>query len=199
MSNSDQNEIRPPIEKRSMISELDIKKVTAQARKDIDNNPDYMPNKDVLFLFAVEKLHDIAQGVNEIAEAFKTLKNASQPTAVQKSAPMVQFVKPVISPVAKPVVTPQPAPVTQPVQTVTPVQVQAKSERLIEVENALQEYISLLKFDDASSAQYIIIKTTGFLGGGNFAKIINIIKNTLKGDYVSQGKDSHFRVPKIVQ
>jgi hypothetical protein len=40
-----------------------------------------------------------------------------------------------------------------------------------------------------------IIKPKQFLGTGNFAKIAAIVRN-LSGEYVSAGKESHFRIPK---
>ena len=41
----------------------------------------------------------------------------------------------------------------------------------------------------------IIIKPTKFLGSENFAKIAQIIKNSLHGQYISAGKDSRFEIP----
>jgi hypothetical protein len=42
----------------------------------------------------------------------------------------------------------------------------------------------------------VLVKPLGFLGGGNFRKVANIVKGELGGEYVSAGKDSHFRIPK---
>jgi len=52
---------------------------------------------------------------------------------------------------------------------------------------------NLLDFDEKE--EYIIIKPRQFLGSDNFAKIASIIRG-MGGDYISAGKDSHFRVPK---
>ncbi len=42
---------------------------------------------------------------------------------------------------------------------------------------------------------YIIVKPKQFLGSENFAKIAQIIKNSLHGQYISAGKDSRFEIP----
>jgi intein-encoded DNA endonuclease-like protein len=52
---------------------------------------------------------------------------------------------------------------------------------------------SLLKFSD--STEYVIIEPRQFLGTENFAEIARIVRDA-GGDYVSAGKESHFRVPK---
>jgi|YelNatPaOPRAMG01_1025707.scaffolds.fasta_scaffold112922_3 hypothetical protein len=50
----------------------------------------------------------------------------------------------------------------------------------------------LVSFEEAGN--YLIIKPAGFLGSENFAKIADIVK-TKGGEYVSSGKNSHFRIP----
>jgi hypothetical protein len=52
----------------------------------------------------------------------------------------------------------------------------------------------LLNFED--KGEYIKITPRQYLGAENFAKIAQIVRDA-GGDYVSAGKDSHFRVPKI--
>ena len=42
---------------------------------------------------------------------------------------------------------------------------------------------------------YIIIKPKQFLGSENFAKIASAVRG-MGGEYISAGRDSHFRVPK---
>lgn len=51
----------------------------------------------------------------------------------------------------------------------------------------------LLSFED--QAEWTIIKPRQFLGSENFAKIAEIVKKH-DGEYVSAGKQSHFRIPK---
>jgi hypothetical protein len=51
----------------------------------------------------------------------------------------------------------------------------------------------LLSFED--QAEWTIIKPRQFLGSENFARIADIVKKH-NGEYVSSGKQSHFRIPK---
>ena len=53
---------------------------------------------------------------------------------------------------------------------------------------------ALLKFAD--STEYVIIEPRQFLGAENFAEIARIVRD-VGGEYVSAGKESHFRVPKV--
>jgi hypothetical protein len=56
-----------------------------------------------------------------------------------------------------------------------------------------QELESLLSIEERN--EYIIIKPRQFLGSENFAKIASAVRG-MGGEYISAGKDSHFRVPK---
>ena len=51
----------------------------------------------------------------------------------------------------------------------------------------------LLNFEEKDD--YIIIKPRQFLGSENFAKIASAVRG-IGGEYISAGRDSHFRVPK---
>ncbi len=51
------------------------------------------------------------------------------------------------------------------------------------------------RLDFEEKGEYIIIKPKQFLGSDNFAKIASAIRG-MGGEYISQGRDSHFRVPK---
>lgn len=52
---------------------------------------------------------------------------------------------------------------------------------------------ALLTFEDKTD--YIMVKPRQFLGSENFAKIASAVRG-MGGEYISLGKDSHFRVPK---
>ena len=52
---------------------------------------------------------------------------------------------------------------------------------------------NLLTFEEKND--YIMIKPRQFLGSENFAKIASAVRG-MGGEYISAGKDSHFRVPK---
>jgi len=51
----------------------------------------------------------------------------------------------------------------------------------------------MLTFEDVKD--YIMIKPRQYLGSENFAKIASIVRDN-GGEYISAGKESHFRVPK---
>jgi hypothetical protein len=55
------------------------------------------------------------------------------------------------------------------------------------------ELEDMLNFTE--TPQYIIIKPRRFLGSDNFAKIAAIVR-TNGGEYISAGKESHFRIPR---
>jgi len=54
----------------------------------------------------------------------------------------------------------------------------------------------LLSFEEEEN--YIIVKPRQYLGGENFAKIASIVRGA-GGEYISAGKESHFRIPKKPQ
>jgi len=56
-----------------------------------------------------------------------------------------------------------------------------------------QELESLLSIEERN--EYIIIKPRQFLGSENFAKVASAVRG-MGGEYISAGKESHFRVPK---
>ena len=51
----------------------------------------------------------------------------------------------------------------------------------------------MLNFEEVKD--FIVIKPRQFLGSENFAKIAAIVRDA-GGEYVSAGKESHFRIPK---
>jgi hypothetical protein len=56
-----------------------------------------------------------------------------------------------------------------------------------------QDLDNLLNFEE--KPDYIIIKPRQFLGSENFAKIASTVRG-IGGEYISAGRDSHFRVYK---
>jgi hypothetical protein len=55
------------------------------------------------------------------------------------------------------------------------------------------ELEDMLNFTE--TPQYLIIKPRRFLGSDNFAKIAAIVRSN-GGEYISAGKESHFRIPR---
>jgi len=58
------------------------------------------------------------------------------------------------------------------------------------------DLLGLLFFE--VTEEYIIIKPRQYLGSENFSRIASIVRDQLRGEYVSQGKESHFRVPRKI-
>ena len=69
-------------------------------------------------------------------------------------------------------------------------------QNINEVRHAFsQELSSMLFFEE--SGQFIIVKPRKFLGSDNFAKIASIVRE-LGGEYISAGKESHFKIAKKI-
>jgi ribosomal protein S1 len=89
------------------------------------------------------------------------------------------------------------SPVTQPApQAVAPVsrEIHEKKKSVDDVRVAFPENLeALLSFQEKDD--YIMVKPKQFLGSENFAKIASAVRG-LGGEYISAGKNSHFRVPK---
>ena len=72
--------------------------------------------------------------------------------------------------------------------------VQRSKKAVDDVRMAFPEDLeALLSFQEKTD--YIMVKPKQFLGSENFAKIASTVRG-LGGEYISAGKDSHFRVPK---
>ena len=70
----------------------------------------------------------------------------------------------------------------------------SKKEKLDDVRLAFPEDLDhLLEFKDESD--FIMVKPKGYLGSENFARIASAIRG-MGGEYISAGRDSHFRVYK---
>jgi len=78
-----------------------------------------------------------------------------------------------------------------------PLQAPVPAERMRSVKDVRtlfpKELEDMLNFDE--TGKYIIIKPRQYLGSENFAKIASIVRGT-GGEYISAGKESHFRVPR---
>ena len=85
--------------------------------------------------------------------------------------------------------------ITQPPQTPATVSHKIHEKKSIEdIRMAFPEDLeALLSFEEKDD--YTIIKPRQFLGSENFAKIASTVRG-LGGEYISAGKDSHFRLPK---
>jgi len=73
----------------------------------------------------------------------------------------------------------------------------APAERARTVENVRvlfpKDLEDMLTFEETGN--YVVIKPRQYLGSENFAKIASVVRDA-GGEYISAGKESHFRVPK---
>jgi hypothetical protein len=56
-----------------------------------------------------------------------------------------------------------------------------------------KELEEMLTFEE--SGEYVVVKPRQYLGSDNFAKIASVIREA-GGEYISAGKESHFRIPR---
>lgn len=83
---------------------------------------------------------------------------------------------------------------TQPTTAPQPSREAGKQKSIDDIRMSFPEDLeNLLVFEDKTD--YIMVKPRQFLGSENFAKIASAVRG-MGGEYISAGKDSHFRVPK---
>ncbi len=85
---------------------------------------------------------------------------------------------------------PQPLTQPQPTQAPAPAEIRKIEDVRMMFPSELED---LLAFEEEEN--YIIVKPRQYLGGENFAKIASIVRGA-GGEYISAGKESHFRIPK---
>ncbi len=123
----------------------------------------------------------------DLAEISKNLK------AGQGSSPQTQAAEP-SKPLPKPRSSQQTIPSAEP--SAAPVLVgDVKSAE--DVQRVFpQDLVGMLVFEETDES--VLVRPRGFLGSDNFRRIANVIRDQLGGEYVSAGKDSHFRIAKKV-
>ena len=132
-----------------------------------------------------EKLNQLLEKVDEISATIsKISEELHSVSASLKSLAVGQITQPPNRPVIPKTVMPPP----------TAPQESSKQRSLDDTRMSFPEELETrLSFDE--KGDYIIIKPKQFLGSENFAKIASAVRG-MGGEYISAGKDSHFRVPK---
>ncbi len=122
----------------------------------------------------VTKIEELTVKLTKVTEELKSVSTSLKPLAAGQ--------------------TNQPAPPAQTVQPPPAPAAEQKLRTLDEIRMSFPEELeSLLGFEEKDD--YIIIKLKGFLGSEKFAKIASAVRG-MGGEYISAGKESHFRVPK---
>jgi uncharacterized coiled-coil protein SlyX len=135
-----------------------------------------------------EKLGALLQKVDELtATLTKVESELRSVSASLKSLAVSQITQPQANPTPPP--APKPTPAPAPTSATA-----SKLRSLDDIRMSFPEELEArLSFEE--KGEYIIIKPKQFLGSENFAKIASAVRG-MGGEYISAGKDSHFRVPK---
>jgi hypothetical protein len=142
-----------------------------------------------------EKLNQLLAKVEEISVTLnKVFEELRLVSASLKSLAVGQITSPP-KPASAPSSAfhpPPPQPTPKPASAATPPETKFRS--LDDIRMSFPEELeSRLSFEE--KGDYIMIKPKQFLGSENFAKIASAVRG-MGGEYISAGKDSHFRVPK---
>jgi hypothetical protein len=139
-----------------------------------------------------EKLNQLLQRVEEITVTLnKVSEELRSVSASLKSLAVGQITAPKISPSSAPTQAPNPTLAPAPTASQTEL---SRLRSLDDIRMSFPEELEArLGFEE--KGDYIIIKPKQFLGSENFAKIASAVRG-MGGEYISAGKDSHFRVPK---
>jgi hypothetical protein len=119
----------------------------------------------------VERIDELLVVLNRISEDLRAVAAAAKSMKVSQTS--------------------QPSP-----QPSTPVshEIHEKQKSINDIRMVFPEDLeALLSFEE--KGDYIMVKPRQFLGSENFAKIASAVRG-MGGEYISAGKDSHFRVPK---
>jgi hypothetical protein len=119
----------------------------------------------------VERIDELLVVLNRISEDLRTVSSAMKSMAVSEIT--------------------QPPPQTP---AAVSHEIHEKQKSIDDIRMVFPEDLeTLLSFEEKSD--YIVVKPRQFLGSENFAKIASTVRG-MGGEYISAGKDSHFRVPK---
>ena len=129
----------------------------------------------------LQKVDEITVSINKISEELRLV------SASLKSLAVGQITQP---PPTVHITMPSTAQLTPASQALS----QTKQRSVDDIRMSFPEELEArLSFDE--KGEFIEIKPKMFLGSENFAKIASAVRG-MGGEYISAGKDSHFRVPK---
>lgn len=168
---------KPPIEKRSMVSEEDllIKEAAEKTRK--GENVE-IPDEKVLLLFIGEGIYDLNQKINTLISIFQKVSEVDTDVVKGELKTPIEEVK-----------TASPLEISQ---------AEDAGDRVKIIIAAFETYTEDVTLDTDSDSMFVIVRPRGFLGKDKFSQLGRVSKG-LDGTYVSKGKESHFKIPKIVK
>jgi hypothetical protein len=142
----------------------------------------------------LQRVEEVSVSINKIQEELRSISASLKSLAVgQITSSSIKPQSSVTTPVRVTVSPPKaPATLIPPLSTAS--HDTSKLRSLDDIRMSFPEDLeSRLSFED--KGDYIIIKPKQFLGSDNFAKIASTSRG-MGGEYISAGKDSHFRIPK---
>jgi hypothetical protein len=139
------------------------------------------------------RVDEIIITINKVTEELRSISASIKLLSVsQNQSQTSTTANPTTTAPLKPTYIPSSVP-TEANSTIT-AQTETKLRSLDDVRMSFPEDLETkLFFEDKED--YITVKPKQFLGSDNFAKIASTIR-VMGGEYISAGKDSHFRVPK---
>jgi len=144
-----------------------------------------------------EKLSQLARRVDEILVAInKITEELRSISATIKLLSVTQTHQPTTNTanITPKLVSPEPTYTPTTTTANTTLQMETQLRSLDDIRMSFPEELEAkLGFED--KGDYISIKPKQFLGSDNFAKIASTSRG-MGGEYISAGKDSHFRIPK---
>jgi hypothetical protein len=135
------------------------------------------------------RIDELLVTINKITEELRSISASIKLLSVIQNQ--------TVTAIPKPTITPPPTKLIQSptlADSTSAAQIETKPRTLDEVRMSFPEDLEAkLEFED--KGDHITVKPKQFLGSDNFAKIASAIRG-MGGEYISAGKDSHFRVPK---
>lgn len=167
----------PPEERRSFVSEKDIKsenktEPTSTATIKVEGKEIHILKPEVALTLIYGKIDAVLTELKSLNAVFS---KAAQPQSFQNPTPT-----------SAPQSTLASAPVAKQTE-ITP--------RVKEILAALEPVKDLIIIDTDSSTMFVMVKPAQFLGPEHFAQLAKIIRE-IGGQYVSAGKNTHFEVSK---
>ena len=137
-----------------------------------------------------EKLNQLLQKVDEITVSLKKISEELHSVSGSlKSLAVGQITQPTTTKANTVTLPASPSPASA-----STAELPSKQRSIDDIRMSFPEELEArLSFDE--KGDYIIIKPKQFLGSENFAKIASAVRG-MGGEYISAGKESHFRVPK---
>jgi hypothetical protein len=132
-------------------------------------------------------LKDVSEDLKTVSASIKSLAVA-QITSAHQSSPASKAIA------STPRASPSPTASRATVPSTTAAPETARTQKIEDVRMMFPENLdTMLSFED--KGDYVMIKPKQFLGSENFAKIASTVRG-IGGEYISAGRDSHFRVYK---